>query len=114
MASSDSQTELLNWINPILHTNYVKIEELCTGAAYCQLTNLLFDGCIQLEKVIVKASMEHEYIYNFKILQAGLRKAGTDKIIPIDGLISGQFKDNLEFCQWFKAYFDANYGGGEY
>merc|ERR1712156_1157780 len=26
----------------------------------------------------------------------------------------GRFQDNFEFVQWFKKFFDANYGGDEY
>lgn len=34
--------------------------------------------------------------------------------IPVDKLIKGRFQDNFEFLQWFKKFFDANYGGQEY
>lgn len=37
-----------------------------------------------------------------------------DKIIPVDRLVKGRFQDNFEFIQWFKKFFDANYGGQEY
>ncbi|CAH2042463.1 unnamed protein product, partial [Iphiclides podalirius] len=39
---------------------------------------------------------------------------GVDKIVPIDKLVKGRFQDNFEFLQWFKKFFDANYGGTEY
>lgn len=32
----------------------------------------------------------------------------------MDRLIKGKFQDNFEFLQWFKRFFDANYGGQEY
>ena len=32
----------------------------------------------------------------------------------MDKLIKGRFQDNFEFIQWFKKFFDANYGGQEY
>lgn len=32
----------------------------------------------------------------------------------MDKLIKGRFQDNFEFLQWFKKFFDANYGGQEY
>lgn len=34
--------------------------------------------------------------------------------MPIDKLVKGRFQDNFEFLQWFKKFFDANYGGTEY
>ena len=34
--------------------------------------------------------------------------------VPVDKLVKGRFQDNIEFVQWFKRLFDANYGGHEY
>ena len=65
-------------------------------------------------QVKFQAKLEHEYIVNWKHLQTGFKKVGIDKIIPVDKLIKAKFQDNFEFAQWFKKFFDANYGGHEY
>ncbi|XP_013783830.1 microtubule-associated protein RP/EB family member 1-like [Limulus polyphemus] len=109
-----SRHEMLSWVNDCLQTQYSKIEELCTGAAYCQFMDMLFPGCVPLKRVRFKTNLEHEYINNFKILQAAFKKVGADKIVPVDKLIKGRFQDNFEFLQWFKKFFDANYDGREY
>merc|ERR1712136_154159 len=75
---------------------------------------MLFPGSIMVKKVKFKTNLEHEYIQNFKLLQGSFKKMHVDKIIPVDKLIKGRFQDNFEFCQWFKKFFDANYGGSEY
>lgn len=36
------------------------------------------------------------------------------QIIPVEKLVKGRFQDNLDFIQWFKKFFDANYDGKEY
>lgn len=36
------------------------------------------------------------------------------QIVQVDKLIKGRFQDNFEFVQWFKKFFDANYGGQDY
>lgn len=87
---------------------------MCAGSAYCQFMDMLFPGCVQLKKVKFMTKLEHEYIQNFKVLQASFKKMGVDKIVPVDKLIKGRFQDNFEFIQWFKKFFDANYQGGEY
>merc|ERR1712141_562324 len=74
---------------------------------------MLFPGCVQLKKVKFMTKLEHEYIQNFKVLQASFKKMGVDKIVPVDKLIKGRFQDNFEFIQWFKKFFDANYQGGK-
>ncbi|XP_026197720.1 microtubule-associated protein RP/EB family member 3-like isoform X1 [Anabas testudineus] len=109
-----SRHDMLAWVNDSLQLTYTKIEQLCTGAAYCQFMDMLFPGCILLKKVKFNAKLEHEYIHNFKVLQAAFKRMNVDKIIPVERLVKGKFQDNFEFLQWFKKFFDANYDGKEY
>lgn len=109
-----SRHDMLAWVNECLSSSFAKIEELCTGAAYCQFMDMLFPGSVQLKRVKFRTNLEHEYIQNFKILQASFKKMSVDKIVPIDKLVKGRFQDNFEFLQWFKKFFDANYRGTEY
>lgn len=109
-----SRHDMLVWINESLQMNLTKIEMLCSGAAYCQFMDMLFPGCILLKKVKFNAKLEHEYIHNFKVLQAAFKRMTVDKIIPVEKLVKGKFQDNFEFLQWFKKFFDANYDGKEY
>ena len=101
----------------LIQTKFAKIEELCTGAAYCQFMDMLFPGSIQIKKVITihifltfdvissqvkfNTKQEHEYINNFKVLQASFKKMSVDKIVPVDRLVKGKFQDNFEFLQVF-------------
>lgn len=109
-----SRHDMLSWVNDCLSAQFNKIEELCTGAAYCQYMDMLFTSSVPMKRVKFRTNLEHEYIQNFKILQAAFKKMNVDKIIPIDKLIKGRFQDNFEFLQWFKKFFDANYDGRDY
>ncbi|KAG8447245.1 hypothetical protein GDO86_014637 [Hymenochirus boettgeri] len=109
-----SRHDMLAWINESLQLNMTKIEQLCSGSVYCQFMDMLFPGSVVLKKVKFQAKLEHEYIQNFKVLQAGFKRMNVDKIIPVDKLVKGKFQDNFEFVQWFKKFFDANYDGKEY
>ncbi|XP_043102488.1 microtubule-associated protein RP/EB family member 1a isoform X3 [Puntigrus tetrazona] len=109
-----SRHDMLTWINESLQMSHAKIEQLCSGAAYCQFMDMLFPSCLPLKKVKFQAKLEHEYIHNFKLIQASFKKMGVSKIIPVDKLVKGKFQDNFEFVQWFKKFFDANYDGKEY
>ncbi|VDD84336.1 unnamed protein product [Mesocestoides corti] len=113
-ADNLSRHEILNWINTCLEANYGKIEELCTGAAYCQLMDMLFPGVLNFKKIKFNTNLEHEYIANFKHLQAIFKKLGVDKEVPIEKLVKGKYQDNFEFVQWFKRFYDANYTGQPY
>ncbi|XP_053972895.1 microtubule-associated protein RP/EB family member 1 isoform X3 [Hylaeus anthracinus] len=108
-----SRHDMLAWVNDCLQSSFNKIEELCTGAVYCQFMDMLFPGSVPLKRVKFKTNLEHEYIQNFKILQGGFKKMNVDKIVPIDRLVKGRFQDNFEFLQWFKKFFDVNYSRTE-
>jgi len=109
-----SRHDMLAWVNDCLQTKYSKIEELASGGAFCQFMDMLFPGSVQIKKVKFNTKLEHEYINNFKVLQASFKKMNVDKIVPVDRLVKGRFQDNFEFLQWFKKFFDANYDGREY
>nr|XP_029479321.1 microtubule-associated protein RP/EB family member 2-like isoform X2 [Oncorhynchus nerka] len=80
-----SRHDITAWVNDLLGLNYTKVEQLSSGAAYCQFMDLLFPGCVSLKK-----------------------------IIPVEKLVKARFQDNLDFIQWFKRFFDANYDGKDY
>jgi len=109
-----SRHDILTWVNDSLQAQFGKIEELCTGAAQCQLMDMLFPGSLPLKRVKFATNLEHEYIQNFKLLQAAFKKLNVDKVAPVDRLVKGRFQDNFEFIQWFKKFFDVNYDGSEY
>ncbi|XP_064790991.1 microtubule-associated protein RP/EB family member 2-like isoform X1 [Oncorhynchus masou masou] len=109
-----SRHDITAWVNDLLGLNYTKVEQLSSGAAYCQFMDLLFPGCVHLKKVKFQAKFEHEYIHNFKLLQASFKRMNVDKIIPVEKLVKARFQDNLDFIQWFKRFFDANYDGKDY
>ena len=45
-ADNLSRHDMLNWVNGCLEANFTKIEELCSGAAYCQFMDMLFPGTL--------------------------------------------------------------------
>lgn len=109
-----SRNEILAWVNRTLLSEFKKIEELCTGAAYCQMMDILFPGCVPLKRIKYCTNLEHDFINNLKIFQNALVTMKVDKAVPIDRLVKGRFQDNFEFVQWFKKFFDVNYDGKEY
>ncbi|XP_044313596.1 microtubule-associated protein RP/EB family member 1 [Drosophila rhopaloa] len=113
-SDNPSRYEMLSWVNNTLKAQFAKIEELCTGAAYCQFMDMMFPNSMPIKRIKFRTNQEHEHLHNFKILQAGFKKVSVDKVVPIDKLIKGRFQDNFEFLQWFRKFFDANYDGRAY
>ncbi|KAJ7813521.1 hypothetical protein B0H14DRAFT_3149827 [Mycena olivaceomarginata] len=65
-------------------------------------------------RVKMNAKHEYEYVANYKIMQTAFKNKKIDKPIPVEKLVKCKMQDNLEFLQWLKHFWDANYGGGEY
>lgn len=81
-----------------------RIEDLCTGGAYCQLMDLLFPGSIPMKKVKFNSNLEHEYIQNFKLLQQAFKRHGVDKDIPVEKLSKGRFQVRSLFATVISSY----------
>ncbi|XP_069136853.1 microtubule-associated protein RP/EB family member 1-like [Argopecten irradians] len=107
-ADNVSRKELLTWVNTKLEGTYDRIEDMCTGAAYCQFMDILYPGVVNLKRVLFTTNLEHEFIRNFKLLQTAFTELGITKDIPVARLVKGKFQDNYDFLVWFKKFFDAN------
>ncbi|KAL7496711.1 hypothetical protein ACHAWT_007267 [Skeletonema menzelii] len=107
-----SRNELLTFFNSLLNLNLTKIEQTASGAVACQLTEYLFPGSIPMSKVNWAAKSSHEYVGNYKLLQKAFTKNKVQRYVDVDKLIRGKYQDNLEFCQWLKAFFDMQNGAG--
>lgn len=49
---------------------------------------------------------------NYKLLQAAFTKNNVSRHVDVDKLIRAKYQDNLEFCQWLKAFFDMSGADG--
>jgi RP/EB family microtubule-associated protein len=128
MASSDKNAEsigimdpaffvgkniLLKWVNDTLDTSVQKVEEMATGAYYCQLLDMMYQDqhVVALSKVNFLAKYDYEYVKNWNVLQAVFTSQGISKYVDVGKLVKAKYQDNLEFFQWFKSFFDSKYSG---
>ena len=42
-----SRHDMLAWVNDCLGSSYTKIEEMCSGAAYCQFMDMMFPSMLK-------------------------------------------------------------------
>uniref|UniRef100_A0A8C4EJN1 DNA (cytosine-5-)-methyltransferase n=1 Tax=Dicentrarchus labrax TaxID=13489 RepID=A0A8C4EJN1_DICLA len=104
--------ELLAWLNDTLQARFTKLEQVCSGAAYCQLIDWCFPGTLDLSKVRFQSSSSTEdAIHNYSLLQAAFKKVGY---IPVDTLIKNNSTVAVTFLHWFKLFFEKNNNGREY
>lgn len=100
--------EIMDWVNSSLDLNLAKVEDTASGAAACQLLDIMYPGQVPMHKVNWSAKQDFEFISNYKILQTAFTKLGIERHVDVDRLISGRYMDNLEFMQWFKAFYERS------
>jgi microtubule-associated protein, RP/EB family len=104
--------ELLDFFNDLLDLNLAKIEQTASGAIACQITEIIFPGSIPMNRVNWAARSDYEFVQNYKLLQSAFTKHCVQRHVDVDKLIRAKYQDNLEFCQWLKAFYDQSTGGG--
>ena len=100
-----SKNELLSWASKLLDLELSTLEEMSTGAIFCQLLDACHPGTVKLNKVNWKANSETDYISNFKIFQQGLLTNDINKPIDINRLSKGKQYDLNELLQWIYGYY---------
>ena len=90
------------------------ISDLHSAQPPSLITTVCSPGSVAIKRVKFDTKLEHEYIQNFKLLQASFTKLNVDKALPVDRLVKGRFQDNFEFMQWYNKFFMANYDGSPY
>lgn len=108
-----SRQELVQWVNELLQTEISKVEECGKGAIYCQIMDSIY-GDVPMSKVKFNVKAEYEFLNNYKVLQGVFNRHKIDRQIPVEKLVKCRFQDNLEFLQYCKKHWDANWSGQEY
>uniref|UniRef100_H2MIN9 DNA (cytosine-5-)-methyltransferase n=1 Tax=Oryzias latipes TaxID=8090 RepID=H2MIN9_ORYLA len=99
-----TEAVLVKWLNNLLKTNFQEVQEMSSGACYCQIMDCTIPGSIDLAKVKFDAQCEDDYKHNFTLLQEAFKKQGITEGIPVEELIQGDIKTNSEFLKWFKIF----------
>ena len=81
---------------------------------YCAVLDALYPKSFGFNKVRWDCKNDYEFVENYKVLQQAFDKNGIKRHIEVNKLIKAKYQDNLEFCQWLKAYFEKNYNGEPY
>jgi len=63
---------------------------------------------VELTQRIERDRSDYEFINNYKLLQSAFTKKRVQRHVDVDKLIRAKYQDNLEFCQWLKAFHDQN------
>lgn len=100
---------LIMWINKEMEIKLKSLDELRTGAVYCQLLHKMFPHAIQLSKIYFDSEVVRECEANFKLMEKSLEKLLDSK--EISGCINISTSElllgrgHLEFVRWFYTFY---------
>ena len=106
------RSELLNWVNKTVESDYVRIEDLSDGVGFCQIIDAFFKNVNrEMNSLKLNAINEIELKQkNLSLLNSLLGKAGCIKQIDPNKLAKGLFSINLEFLQYLFDFIYKTFG----
>nr|CCA16473.1 conserved hypothetical protein [Albugo laibachii Nc14] len=92
--------ELLMWLNRKIDSDYIKLEELADGVAYCKILNMLYPEHRILQKMRHNAQDLTSKEHNFREIERLFHSCDIRKDVPIQKLCAGVFQAHFEFLHW--------------
>ena len=100
-----SYEELINWINNLLKTNIVSIQQACNGAIACQILDASHPGNVPLHRLKLEVTQFQHLVSNYRVLQHAFIKQKIARKFNAETLIRSGPQENLEFLQWMRQYY---------
>ncbi|KAF3860786.1 hypothetical protein F7725_001041 [Dissostichus mawsoni] len=100
--------EVLAWLNSTLQAGFAGLEQVYTGAAFCQLIDCLFPETLDLSSVRFESNEKVDSLHNYSLLQTAFRKVAVLRYIPVEPLMARNVSVTLQFLNWFYLFFKKN------
>lgn len=71
-----------------------KAEELASGAVFCQVLDLIYDGLLPMQKVNWTSDKSSDFLANFEVLSQSLAKFKVHREINVRRLIKPDKRDD--------------------
>lgn len=111
-SDKESVRNLLVFLNNTLDCELRGMEDLKTGAVYCQIMHRLFPTTIPINKVKFYTHNKSEFDVNYRLLHNCFEKLKVSQPLPVEELIVGH--NQIDFCRWIHKFFKFNDHGREY
>ena len=106
------RSELLNWLNKTVESEYLKVEDLSDGVGFCQIIEAFYKGCShELNTLKLNSINDNEQKQkNLSTFNVLLGKAGCPRQIDPIKMSKGLFSLNLEFLQYLWDFLYKSFG----
>ncbi|XP_020785219.2 DNA (cytosine-5-)-methyltransferase 3 beta, duplicate a isoform X2 [Boleophthalmus pectinirostris] len=103
-----SRAYVVSWVNSLLKTDFSDVRQLSSGTSQCQIMDIVAPGSVDMTKVKISPQTEEDFEHNFNLLQEAFTKSGVTKTLPVNELVTGDFRSNFELMKWFRLFYMAN------
>ena len=106
------RSELLNWLNKTVESEYLKVEDLSDGVGFCQIIEAFYKGCShEINTLKLNSINDNEQKQkNLSTFNVILGKAGCPRQIDPIKMSKGLFSLNLEFLQYLWDFLYKSFG----
>jgi RP/EB family microtubule-associated protein len=106
------RSELLNWLNKTVESEYLKVEDLSDGVGFCQIIEAFYKGCShEINTLKLNSINDNEQKQkNLSTFNVILGKAGCPRQIDPIKMSKGVFSLNLEFLQYLWDFLYKSFG----
>lgn len=94
--------DCLDWASQHLKLKLTDIEAFASGALFCQLLDLMYEGNVPLHKVKWQTEQKSDFLANFDILNQSFQKYRIKKEYSQEALLSGDSTALFDLLYWFK------------
>eukprot|EP00891_Asterochloris_glomerata_P002021 jgi/Astpho2/2021/Aster-x0500 len=101
-----SRANLLAWASATLDMDIASMDEMHSGAVYCQLVDAYCKSVVAMSKVNFEAQYEHSRLANYKQLQAAFNAAGLDKEVEAQRLVKSPVAQQ-QLLTWLHEQFSG-------
>lgn len=98
--TSLSRFELLKWLNDLLKTDFVRIEQCKDGVSYCLILESLYPSAVPFDLFNWRPTGTDDYIRNHRIIQNAIKELKLEYHGDPDKLGRGSFREHYNFLLW--------------
>lgn len=94
----------LAWAGSLLKLDLTTLDQLASGAVFCQLIDVIYNGMVPMDKVNWTSDKTTDFVANFELLKAVFTKFAIAKELSVERLVSGDRADLFGLLQWTHVF----------
>lgn len=103
-AISSQAPKELAWAGGLLKLDLTSLDQLASGAIFCQLIDVIYNGMVPMDKVNWTSDKTTDFLGNFELLRGVFTKFAIAKELCIERLVSGDRADLFALLQWTHVF----------